>query len=912
MISYLVAGALTIGAVGWVTNAIREQKERKIKERNEKLEKERLSNLFKSFLPSVYSANRGFRTLTNNTNGYFSHYKLAQWRDRHSEILRNTIFQQSFKNIGLTSSEEMEIVFFKNLISNDENSRENFNNEFLKYELKQTQSLLSNIDGGKSLDEQQREAIIRDEDNSLVIAGAGCGKTTTIMGKVNYLNRSLSVSPEKILLISFTNQSAKDLANKVNIAGIDAKTFHKLGLDIIKNVEQAKPSLYNADELTYFIKDTFKKLLVDKRYLGILTRYFTDFIKISKNDFEFKNQAEHIQHLKDQNFRPYKKVEVKVNNKLTVLREIVKSQEECKIANFLLFNGIDYRYEEPYEVATKTLDHRQYEPDFSLYQGNRRIYLEHYALDRNGNVPPFFANENTSLEKAKMNYHAGIRWKRETHTENETVCIETFSYQFKDGTVEKSLTSLLKSNGFNIKPLSEEEKWNLIQENASDEVTSLIALFMTFLNLYKSSNITYEELKDKIKTKSGFDRERCDYFIALFYPLYKAYEEMLKRKQQIDFSDMINQAVDYLERNKYVHQYNYLIIDEFQDISVGRYKLVNAFKKQSKNVKLFAVGDDWQSIYRFTGSDISLFNSFEKYFGFTNTSKIETTYRFGLPMIDISGNFVMRNPAQIKKNLKNKLGAESDMEIFYTFSDDNDDTEGLENAINKIIESKFLGGNTEPTDDEIKDILSNKFYLIGRYNHDFKRVKTEHTKFKIIKENTIEYKYNEQLKVKLEFFTAHKSKGLEAEYTFVLNCNSGRLGFPSEMYDDPVLLLLLGGSETYPNSEERRLFYVALTRAKLKTSLIANKRFASKFIIELDENLNNKVNGNLKCPNCRSGDLELKTGVGVKDKKKWAFYGCSNFAIYDCQYKKWLTDFEIKNLNKTNNNGFADNKSTLS
>jgi len=893
MISYLVAGGLTLGAVGWVTSTIRGQKQRKIKKENERLEKERLSNLFKSILPTVYSANRDFRNLTSNTNGYFSNYKLAQWREKHSDILKNSIFQQSFKNIGLTSSEETEITFFKNLISNDENSRENFNNEFLKYELKETQSLLSNIDGGKSLDNQQREAILRDEDNSLIIAGAGCGKTTTIMGKVNYLNKRLNISPKEILLISFTKKSAEDLANKVNIQGVDAKTFHKLGLDIVKDVEKAKTSLYDQEPL-YFLRDAFKKLSTNDKYLNVLTKYFTDFIKISKDDFEFNNQAEHIQHLKDQNFRPYKRIEINVKDKLTVLREIVKSQEECKIANFLLFNGIEYKYEEPYEIATRDLNYRQYQPDFSLYQEDKRIYLEHYALDKNGNVPPFFANDNISLADAKIKYHEGIQWKRKVHEENGTICIETFSYQFKDGSFEENLIKTLKSQGFLIKPLTEKEKWTLIQENAYDEVESLIALFNTFLSLYKSTNITYEELQNKIKIKSGFEKQRCIYFVALFYPLYQAYEAMLKRKQQIDFSDMINQAVHYLETNKYIHQYRYLIIDEFQDISTGRYKLVNAFKKQKENVKLFAVGDDWQSIYRFTGSDISLFNNFEDYFGFTNTSKIETTYRFGLPMIDISGKFVMKNPAQIEKHLKNNLDVQSDLEIFYTFSDENDDSKALEEAIIKVIKNQILDLNAEPTEEEIKQILSRKYYLLGRYNHDFNRIKTEQNKFRVIRENTIEYKYNEQLKIELEFFTAHRSKGLEAEYVFVLNCNSGRLGFPSEMYDDPVLLLLLGESESYPNSEERRLFYVALTRAKLKTSLIANKRFASKFIQELEKGQNIQSKVVMKCPRCESGDLELKSGE--KNNRKWAFYGCSNFAVYDCQYRKWLSDAEISKV----------------
>ncbi|WP_185208006.1 UvrD-helicase domain-containing protein [Chryseobacterium sp. C3] len=904
MISYLIGSVVIATTVGLINNAVKEKKKKKLQAQREKEERDKLCKEFRVFLIKVKVANQDFQNLTNNENGYFSYYKLTQWKGKYDTLLRNNIVRKSYKNIGLSFSEEKEIEFFVGLINNAESHRENFNDEFLEYELKETQSLLSNIDGGKSLDNQQREAILRDEDNSLVIAGAGCGKTTTIMGKVNYLNKRLKISPEEILLISFTKKSAEDLANKVNIKGIDAKTFHKLGLDIIKDVEKAKTSLYDQEPL-YFLKDTFKKLSTNEKYLNVLTKYFTDFIKISKDDFEFNNQAEHIQHLKDQNFRPYKKIEINVKDKVTVLREIVKSQEECKIANFLLFNGLDYRYEEPYEIATRDLNYRQYQPDFSLYQEGKRIYLEHYALDKNGNVPPFFANENISLADAKIKYHEGIQWKRKVHEENGTICIETFSYQFKDGSFEENLIKTIKSQGFLIKPLTEREKWELIQENASDEVESLIALFNTFLSLYKSTNITYEELQNKIKVKSGFDRQRCIYFVALFYPLYQAYEAMLKRKQQIDFSDMINQAVHYIETKKYVHQYKYLIIDEFQDISTGRYKLINAFKKQRENVKLFAVGDDWQSIYRFTGSDISLFNNFEEYFGFTNTSKIETTYRFGLPMIEISGRFVMKNPAQIEKHLKNKSNVQSDLEIFYTFSDENDDSKALEEAIIKVIKTQILNLNAEPSEEEIKQILSRKYYLLGRYNHDFNRIKPEQNNFKIIRENTIEYKYSDRLKIELEFFTAHRSKGLEAEYVFVLNCNSGRLGFPSEMYDDPVLLLLLGESESYPNSEERRLFYVALTRAKLKTSLIANKRFASKFIQELERAQNSQLKNVMKCPRCESGDLELKSGE--KNNRKWAFYGCSNFAVYDCQYRKWLNDAEIELLHKTNIHEFTGN-----
>ncbi len=438
----------------------------------------------------------------------------------------------------------------------------------------------------------------------------------------------------------------------------------------------------------------------------------------------------------------------------------------------------------------------------------------------------------------------------------------------------------------------------MINESASDEVDSLVNLFNTFLTLYKSNNFTKEELISKIEAKSGFEKQRSLYFVNLFYPLYLAYESMLERKKQIDFSDMINKATHYIESGIYKPPYKYIIVDEFQDISTGRYKFLNTFKMQNKGLKLFAVGDDWQSIYRFTGSDISLFNNFHKYFGYTQTIKIETTYRFGLPMIDISGEFVMKNPSQIQKQLNSKLDIRSDMEIFYTDSFDNDDTNAFIEAMDKVIreiKNEILGPFEDDIDMKIiiKEIVQKKFLILGRYNFDIDRIKVDNDKLKRDGDRIL-YKINDQY-IKIDFLTAHRSKGLEADYVFVLNCNSGKVGFPSEMYDDPVLLLLLGESETYPNSEERRLFYVALTRAKKKTSLITNKHFTSKFILELEEN---KSGSKGKCPRCKTGDLTLKSGYNQKTYRKWAFYGCSNFAPYNCQYRsEWLSEEEITKLN---------------
>ncbi|WP_298347918.1 UvrD-helicase domain-containing protein [uncultured Dokdonia sp.] len=884
---YLIGGAVIVASVA-IKNAIDNNKKRKEEELKQKQDKQIRQNLFdKNILKLTLVVSQFKELITLRDGSYFDNNKLSQWLLSNPFYPNSNILSTKFKDLQLTEQQKKDIEYLIHFTKNSESIREQFNNDFLQKELSSSKALLSDIDNGKSLDGQQREAIIRDEDNSLVIAGAGCGKTTTIMGKVKYLTERLNVLPNEILLISFTKKSANDLVSKLNFKGINASTFHKLGLDIIKQAEHSPPSIYDQSS-QYFIENKFKEFLKQDEYLKKTIRYFTDFMRLEKDDFQTENFEQHIQHLKDQNYRPYKKKIIVKNGRETILREIVKSQEECKIANFLLFNGLKYEYEQKYEINTRTPDYRQYAPDFTIYQNNKKIYLEHYAIDKDGNVPPFFANETINLEEAKINYNNGIKWKRDLHLSNKTTCLETYSYNFKEGTIYKSLEKQLNDNGFHLNELTNEEKWALINETASDEVKGLTRLFNTFLSLYKSNNLTFEDLKSKVESLSGFNKTRTVLFINLFNPILWAYEKMLQQREQIDFNDMINKATDYVVSGAYKSNFKYLIVDEFQDISFSRYNLLKALKEQTNTNKVFAVGDDWQSIFRFTGSDIKLFNNFEDYFGFTYTSKIETTYRFGQPLIDISSDFVMSNPSQIRKDLKTKLDIQTNIKIYYSQEVVNDDTKALEEAIKDIVEEALAKGeNIGLSQSDIIGILKKKsFYILGRYNFDINRIDvSDSSNFKSTGQEELEFKYNDTLTIKLSFFSVHRSKGLEADFVFILNCNSGKIGFPSEMMDDPVLNLILGNSESYPNSEERRLFYVALSRAKEKTVCISNANFTSKFIIELNNEINEGTG--YKCPRCKTGDLTTKRGIS-NTNKPWAFKSCSNYAAYNCTYKVWL------------------------
>lgn len=345
---------------------------------------------------------------------------------------------------------------------------------------------------------------------------------------------------------------------------------------------------------------------------------------------------------------------------------------------------------------------------------------------------------------------------------------------------------------------------------------------------------------------------------------------------------MINKASKHIASGKHKRKFSYVVIDEFQDISIGRYQLVKAIKTNNPACKLFCVGDDWQSIYRFSGSDIALFKEFENYFGVTAKSKIETTYRFNSPLINLSSDFIQKNPNQAKKELRGTSQTKNtDYKIHYSVSDNQDDTLALQKLFNQLL----------TTDEEIekKEIL-----ILGRYGFDIDRIKNENSVFRIDKENeTISYSIKTEegktKKLQAQFMTVHKAKGLEADIIIVLNCNSGKYGFPSEMSDDPILNLLLSEADQFENGEERRLFYVAMTRAKENVYFISDSSFKSKFIAELE--VESGQSPNKKCPTCKTADIVLRKSGTAKNGNSYKFFGCSNY-LFGCDYTttEWINN----------------------
>lgn len=275
-------------------------------------------------------------------------------------------------------------------------------------------------------------------------------------------------------------------------------------------------------------------------------------------------------------------------------------------------------------------------------------------------------------------------------------------------------------------------------------------LINTFLNLFKSNNFEIINLKFELKKIEDEQiKIRHELFMSIFEPIYNKYNSYLKANNLIDFSDMINEASNYITKNKFKNNYKYIIIDEFQDTSIGRFNLIKALLYNNKLCKLFAVGDDWQSIYRFAGSDISLFTEFDKYFGVTEFSKIETTYRFNKNMIDLSSKFILANPNQTPKQLKPFLKNDNDpIEILYSNSFKNDDPFPLIEALTKINSENIFNKSRV------------KIMALSRYNHFInlykKRTESTVSHNQLDKNDIITYLKLPNLQV--EFLTSHRSK----------------------------------------------------------------------------------------------------------------------------------------------------------
>lgn len=735
---------------------------------------------------------------------YITLREIANWK-----ISASSLINFNFNDIKLLIN-PIQVLIEK--ISSSENEIENKNKIFINNLKIKYQDFFDQIEKSP-LTEKQIDAILCDETAILVNAGAGTGKTSTVVGKIAYLIHSKTASANQILALAYGKDAAKELRERVkDRLGVDVevRTFHSFGKEIItKNLgHKLTISECATDEKSFHAliarflhsvwQDPKSKKLVDEfiSFHRYPARYREDFD--SKNDY--------LKYIRK--FEPR-----------TLKGEKVKSFEELLIADWLYLNNISYEYEYPYKIQTATNLRRQYKPDF--YLKDYDIYLEHFGIDKKGNTAP-------GINRHK--YMQGINWKRNLHKENNTKLIETYSWMRKEGTLFNSLQEMMELNSVALSPFDSKNIREHSEINKIDE--KLVSLLKNFLSVLKENQYSLSSIEEKIHNNFDADKNRALCFIEIFKIIYLKYEEYLSERKEIDFSDLIRISTDALSSGNISLNFTRVIVDEYQDISNGRYLLLNQIIKQSEDCRIMCVGDDWQSIYGFTGSDVEKSTDFSSFFRYSKIVPLDRTFRFTKPIIDLSSDFIQKNNIQIKKYLKGRDSAVPHPLNLFSFKDKS--SVDICMALDAINEQKPKG-------------LKWDVFLLGRYK-------------KCEPSNIHELK-NKYIDLNIEFLTIHASKGREANAVVILNIEGGKWGFPSHIESDPIMSLVIPSEDKFEFSEERRVMYVAMTRAKEIVCFLCRTDFPSDFFPELKQHAlllsSDQVEVTYKCISCE-GRLLLK------------------------------------------------------
>jgi len=671
---------------------------------------------------------------------------------------------------------------------------------FIDRELESMKGFFDTIESNP-LTPEQRLAVVTDEDATLVLAGAGSGKTSVIVAKAAYLIHRAIRRPEEILLMAFGNDAAEEMAGRIkDLCGtrVDALTFHALGYAIIRAAEGQAPALapHASDDLQFraLLRDILIKDIAPKEKLrALLLRWFSEFYEPYKSQWDFKTKHEYYQYVEAHELR-------------TLGGNLVRSFEELEIANWLYLNGIAYEYEPIYEHKLPENERTAYTPDFRLTESG--VYIEHFGI-RKSSGPNGEIRFTTASFVDRTSYLEGIDWKRKVHQDNGTTLIETYSYERVEGRLIEALREKI-SPYTNPSPISSEKMFEALSEMGC--VDAFTQTLSTFLRHFKSSRLTIDRCRARAEEYE--DTARSLAFLKIFEPVFEAYE--LRLGERIDFEDMILRAADHVQAGRYQSSYRHLLVDEFQDISDGRAHLLRALKSQHPDARIFAVGDDWQSIYRFAGSDIHLMRHFGREFGGTiaglsgihSTVDLGRTFRSVDKLAHPARNFILKNPSQIDKKVITVATTESPA-IKVAYYTQAQESASLNVALERIQDGEARIGKTS-------------VLLLGRY--------------RFVRPGNLDEIRSRYPNLSITFKTLHASKGTEADHVIIFRASSGRMGFPSEIVDDPLLDLVLPEREHFAHAEERRLFYVALTRARRSVTVLADRERPSTFVREIIEN----------------------------------------------------------------------------
>ncbi len=748
-----------------------------------------------------------------------------------------------YKNGSETAEPTSELPRFEKALGKEFNAT---NAVFGRKQKERLSDFFSSVERNPLTDEQKDCCICMD--NALqIVAAAGSGKTSTIVARVGYALKEGLVPPEEILILAFNRSVKEELEARIkerlgdipNIQRINVKTFNAFGLEVIGKSTGGKPRLADWVEPGKDVQ-AISDIVEHLRQRDPRFRLDWDLFRTV-----YGRDIDDRENLKQPQADAIGKGSIH-----TADGKLVKSQEERMICDFLFYHGVSYEYERAYEHDTATEEHSQYHPDFFYPQSN--LYHEHFALDAQGGAPAHFSGD----------YVSGVRWKRALHNEKETQLFETTSHGLRNGDDLDRLRSELEKHG-EVLEFDESGTSTGQEPIPTKQLASTIRAFQQHV---KSNGLSPLDLHNKISEHKRGHRGRLTRFVKLYERVADEWQRHLAAEKCIDFDDMLLDAIEHLKKGTYQSAYSMVLADEFQDVSQVKLRLLKALKDSAgPSSSLCVVGDDWQGINRFAGADISVMTGFERTFPNSTQLTLSKTFRCPQILCDASSDFIQKNPIQISKTVETTNTYER--AGLHTFA-----AETMSAAFERI--EKDLRQLHAAAKNGLLDVPKSKevtVMLLGRYHKD-----------KPASFNNWKQTYGDQLD--LSFSTAHAAKGLEADYVMLLNVIEGLMGFPSQIVDDPALQLAMPEPDDFSMAEERRLFYVALTRSRRQTRIYTLQDKPSRFVVELAKDGHTEIKtdkATLKvCPKCGTGTLSQKIG------RFGPFEACS--AHPDCDYTKRL------------------------
>jgi len=665
-------------------------------------------------------------------------------------------------------------------------------------------------------DPDQKEAVIVDENVNLVIAGAGSGKTEVITTKIAYLtSRSENrIDERRILALAYGKDAQLGMQRRLKdgyALDINVRTFHSIGYEIVKKtvLDDWRPDIIDNGDKRNLVSSIHNQLLIEDRdYERKVISYLRSYGENSLSEMSCEKSSNND--------------EKKTYNALDGTE--VKSIQEMEICNFYLCNKMNgYRLKLEYESPAKWAQiqtergFQTFNPDFFL--PDLDIYHEHWALDRQGNAPEHF-NDPHYAERA-------LRKKAAFSVQTKYRLIETYSYEFEDDSWEDriidQINKIMIDRNINM-PIWEKCSVNEIVDRSTDDIKqsfyNVPEDIILFIDYVKENGMSVDDIKKAYCSPSISERQRkfCD--ISLL--VYQSYQKRLTEMKKFEFSDLINLAIKKLgeENNSlFRSEFDYILVDEFQDISHQRLRLITALLRINPGCKLFCVGDDWQAIYGFTGMDVDIFVNFEKYINRpVKKMYLKHNYRSRQNIVRASNQLISNNGAsQISKH------------VFSIKEDRKKIT---------LIKSKATNGNYDSRVAERTSLLASDIVSQGKNPGDIMIL----TRINKTADQIIERLREMRLPCekglsseKISILTAHKSKGSQASIVIIAGVDDHPIGFPCRDKSSYLILPLKINKNQSFLEEERRLFYVAMTRAKDELYIVTAGNKPSPFISEISK-----------------------------------------------------------------------------